>query len=192
MRHLTITLGALALASALVACTGGAQREPSSADAAAPADSPAASSPFGKGDSTLPIPDGDQVNPLLTNGQAVLLAFDALEKRTGKPLRVTSLTSVSGTGLTIHVQEPTHRENVDEWTVMPNGDISGPIPVHITLIGSTGRVTASDIDKEAFDPRKIPFARLNKAEHEALAKAKLQDGRLSEWTFDLQSYMISM
>ena len=197
MKNPAVPLAGLMLSAVLVACTGGSQSAAAAnsvaqQDPALSETSPPQTSPFGAPDKTLKVPDGDDPNPMLTNGQAVLRALDALEKKTGKPLRVTSIVTVSGVGMTLHVQEPKHHSNLDEWVVRSNGEITGPTPVHITLMDSNDRVTDADVDRLTFDPRAIPFARLNKVEHEALAKAKLTDGRLSEWSFDDQGYMISM
>ena len=45
-------------------------------------------------------------SPFLADGQAVLRGFDAIAAKSGKPLRVTSITSDRVNGLQVNVKEP--------------------------------------------------------------------------------------
>ncbi len=141
-------------------------------------------SSYGSGDPALtaPNPGGGPSSPFLADGRAVLKAFDAIEARSGKPLRVTSITSDGVNGLMVNVQEPTHRLNVDAYTVAPSGTLSGPIPVRLMSL-TGGPITQAEVDAEAFDPRAVGFERLAATAREGIARSKYSDARVSEWDF---------
>jgi hypothetical protein len=137
---------------------------------------------YGTGDPSLAAasPGGGPISPFLADGHAVLKAFDAIAARSGKPLRVTSLSSDRTNGLTVNAQEPKHHVNVDEYVVAPDGTLTGPTPVKMMSLNG-GPITARDVDLKAYDPRAIPFARLAQTVRQAIAKSHFADARVSEW-----------
>lgn len=142
-------------------------------------------SSYGTGDPNVAAsnPGGGPISPFLADGQAVLKAFDAIEARSGKPLRVTSLTSDRTNGLMVDVQEPAQRINVDRYTVAPDGTLSGPTPVKLMSL-TGGPITQAEVDEKAFDPRSVGFARLAATARDGIARSKYSDARVSEWDFD--------
>ena len=142
------------------------------------------SSAYGSGDPNLaaPNPGGGSISPFLADGQAVLKAFDAIEAKSGKPLRVTSITSDGVNGLMVNVQEPAHPMNVDRYAVAPNGTLSGPSPVRLMSLNGSA-ITQADVDREAFDPRAVGFERLAATARDGIARSKYPDARVSEWDF---------
>ncbi|MGA8533445.1 MAG: hypothetical protein WB615_05000 [Candidatus Tumulicola sp.] len=142
-------------------------------------------SPYGTGDPKLaaPNPGGGPIDPFLTDGQAVLHALDAIGARSGRPLRVTSMTADGVNGLTVDVQEPAHPTNVDQYKITPDGTLSGPTPVRLMSLNG-GPITQADVDRKAFDPRAVGFARLETTAREGIAQSKYPDARVSEWDFD--------
>ena len=143
-----------------------------------------AGSSYGSGDPQLAAanPGGGPISPFLTNGAAVLKAFDAIEAKSGKPLRVTSITSDGVNGLMVNVQEPDHRLNVDAYTVSPSGTLSGPTPVRLMSL-TGGPITQAEVDAKAFDPRAVGFERLAATARDGIARSKYPDARVSEWDF---------
>lgn len=141
-------------------------------------------SSYGTGDPNLAAtnPGGGPISPFLADGQAVSRAFDAIEARSGKPLRVTSITSDRMNGLMVDVQEPKSRINVDQYTTSPGGTLGGPTPVKLMSL-TGGQITVADVDRRAFDPRAVGFERLTATAREAIAKSKYADARVSEWDF---------
>jgi hypothetical protein len=139
-------------------------------------------SSYGEGDASLAAPNlaGGPIDPFLANGQAVLSALDAIAQKSGTPMRVTSMNADRTNGLTVDVQQPANHVNVDEYVVAPDGKLSGPIPVKLSAMHG-GPVTAADVDAQAFDPKKIAFARLAETAKEAIVKSKFSDARVSEW-----------
>jgi hypothetical protein len=139
-------------------------------------------SPYGEGDASLAAPNlaGGPIDPFLANGQAVLSALDAIAQKSGTPMRVTSMNADRTNGLTVDVQQPANHVNVDEYVVAPDGKFSGPIPVKLSAMHG-GPVTAADVDAQAFDPKRIAFARLAETAKEAIVKSKFSDARVSEW-----------
>ena len=139
-------------------------------------------SPYGEGDASLAAPNlaGGPIDPFLANGQAVLSALDAIAQKSGTPMRVTSMNADRTNGLTVDVQQPANHVNVDEYVVAPDGKLSGPIPVKLSAMHG-GPVTAADVDAQAFDPKRIAFARLAETAKEAIVKSKFSDARVSEW-----------
>ena len=113
----------------------------------------------------------------------MLKALDAIEARSGKPLRVTSMTSDRYNGLMVDVQEPLIRTNVDRYTIAPDGTLSGPTPVKLMSLNG-GPITQADVDRKAFDPRAVGFARLAATAREGIVRSKYPDARVSEWDFD--------
>jgi hypothetical protein len=160
---------AAAVALALAGCSG----------------SSGGSSSYVAGDPNLAAPNlgGGPIDPFLANGQAVLGALDAIAAKSGTPMRVTSMNADRTNGLTVDVQEPANHVNVDEYVVAPDGKLSGPIPVKLSAMHG-GPVTAADVDEQAFDPKKIAFARLAQTAKEAIAKSNFSDARVSEWEID--------
>ncbi len=142
-------------------------------------------SSYGSGDASLAAsnPGSGPISPFLANGQAVLKALDAIEARSGKPLRVTSMTSDRYNGLMVDVQEPAHPANVDQYKIAPDGTLSGPTPVRLMSL-TGGPITQADVDRKAFDPRAVGFARLATTAREGIAQSKYSDARVSEWDFD--------
>lgn len=161
---------AWAAAAVLSACSGSS----SSGDAG-----------YGAGDPTLAAtnPGGGPIDPFLTNGRAVLQALDAIARRSGEPLRVTSISADRITGLTADVQEPAHRINVDRYVVAPDGTLSGPVPVKLMSLDG-GPITAQSVDARAFDPHAIAFAKLAQTARQAIAKSGYADARVTEWDFN--------
>jgi hypothetical protein len=45
-------------------------------------------------------------------------------------------------------------------------------------------VTAADVDRQAFDPKMIGFARLERTAGEAIAKSNFPDARVTQWEID--------
>jgi hypothetical protein len=142
------------------------------------------SSPYGAGDAGLAAanPGGGPVSPFLADGQAVLHALDAIAERSGRPLRITSINADRMNGLSVDVQEPSNHINVDRYVVAPDGTISGPSPVKLMSLDG-GPITAAGVDRQAFDPKAIAFARLTQTAREAIAKSGFADARVSEWEF---------
>ncbi len=157
-----------ALAIALAACSGH-----SSGSGSYPSGDPALAAAN---------PGGGPIDPFLTDGAAVVRAFDAIAALSGRPLRVTSLTADRMTGLTVDVQEPKNHINVDRYVIAPDGTLSGPTPVKMMSMDS-GPITAAKIDQQAFDPRSIAFARLTQTAREAISKSNYPDARVTEWEF---------
>jgi hypothetical protein len=162
-------LVAAAVALALAGCSG----------------SSGGGSSYPAGDPNLAAPNlgGAPIDPFLANGNAVLSALDAIAAKSGKPMRVTSMNADRTNGLTVDVQQPANHVNVDEYVVAPDGNLSGPVPVKLSAMHG-GPVTAADVDAQAFDPKKIAFARLAQTAKEAIAKSNFPDARVSEWEID--------
>jgi hypothetical protein len=160
---------AIGFAFALAACSG----------------SSSGSASYGSGDPSLAAtnPGGGQIDPFLSDGNAVLHALDAIAARSGKPLRVTEISADRINGLMVNVQEPATHINVDRYVVAPDGKLSGPTPVRLMSL-SGGPITAAEVDRRAFNPNAIEFARLAQTAREAIAKSKYPDARVSEWEFD--------
>lgn len=139
-------------------------------------------SAYGSGDPSLaaPNPGGGRIDPFLTDGLAVRRALDAVAERSGRPMRVTSLDADNLNGLTVDVQEPSHRVNVDEYVVAIDGSLKGPTPVQLHSLDG-GPITAALVDARAFDPKVIAFERLTDAAKEAIAKSGQPDARVFQW-----------
>jgi hypothetical protein len=165
MRYATVAI----LLSLLAACSGASSGHGS----------------YGAGDPQLaaPNPGGGPIDPFLTDGRAVLQAFDAIVARSGKPLRVTSLNADRTNGLTVDVQEPQHHMNVDQYAIAPDGTLKGPTPVKVMSLNG-GPVTAATVDQQAFDPYAIAFLRLTQTAREAIGKSNYPDARVTEWEID--------
>jgi hypothetical protein len=155
MKVLRLDVCVIAAALALSACSGASGKGGS----------------YGSGDPTLAAanPGGGPIDPFLSNGQAVLQALDAIAAHSGKPLRVTSISADQVNGLMVDVQEPAKHVNVDRYTIAPDGTLSGPTPVKLMSM-SGGPITAADVDRRAFDPHVIAFARLTPTIRQAIAK----------------------
>jgi hypothetical protein len=140
---------------------------------------------YGTGDPALAAanPGGGAIDPFLSDGEAVLHALDAIAAQSGQPFRVISLNADRLNGLTVHVQEPAHHVNVDQYVVAPDGKMTGPTPVKMIAMGA-GPVTARDVDLQAFDPSKIGLSRLTATARAAIAKSHFSDARVTEWEFD--------
>jgi hypothetical protein len=142
-----------------------------------PAASAADASHYGPGD------------PFLTNGDAVLRALDAIAARSGRPLRVTAISANNVDGLTVDVQEPAHHANVDRYVVAPDGTVADPQPVQVdpqawdSHANVNAPVTAAVVDRQAFDPTAIDFARLAQTAREAIAKSGFADAHVVFWDF---------
>jgi hypothetical protein len=91
-RYASAAACAVAIALLLAACSGSAGR----------------GSSYASGDPNLAAanPGGGPIDPFLTNGDAVLSALDAITARSGRPLRVTSISADQMNGLMVDVQEP--------------------------------------------------------------------------------------
>ncbi|MBV9263427.1 MAG: hypothetical protein JO324_03825 [Candidatus Eremiobacteraeota bacterium] len=141
--------------------------------------------PYGAGDPALAAANvgGGPISPFLTGGHAVLLALDAIAQRSGRPLRVTSISADRVSGLTVEVVEPAHHMNVDRYVVAPDGTLSGPTPVKLMSLDG-GPITAAKVDARAFDPNAIAFANLTKTARTAIAKSGYPDARVTEWEFN--------
>ena len=164
MRVHSLSATAAILAAALVACSGAKQ-------------SPA---PYGTGDPTLAEvnPYGGPVDLFLTDGDAVRKVLATLAPRYA-PFRITSITATSGGGLTLDVVEPIRRDKVVRYIFIATGKTFGPIPVKLEVAGAIA--TPADIARLAFDPKTIAFNRLTSAVRDAIARSKLQHGRISQW-----------
>jgi len=140
---------------------------------------------YGSGDPALAAanPGGGPIDPFLTNGQAVLAALDAIGRRSGGPLRITSISADRINGLTVDAQEPAHHINVDRYVVAPDGTLSGPAPVKLMSLNG-GPITAQSVDARAFDPHAIAFAKLTQTARQAIAKSGYPDARVTEWDFE--------
>lgn len=95
-------------------------------------------------------------------------------------MRVTSLNADNLNGLTVEVQEPAHRMNVDQYVVAPDGSISGPTPVQLHSMDG-GPITAALVDARSFDPKAIAFENLTAAAKAAIAKSGQPDTRVFQW-----------
>jgi hypothetical protein len=139
---------------------------------------------YGSGDPNLAAsnPGGGPIDPFLTDGQAVLQALDAIAARSGRPLRVTSISADGTNGLMVDVQEPQHHIDVDHYVVAPDGTMSGPTPVKLMSMGN-GPITAAVVDERAFDPKAIAFAHLTQTARDAIAKSNYPDARVAQWEF---------
>jgi hypothetical protein len=158
----------LFIISSLIACSGSSSR-----------------GAYGSGDPNLAAsnPGGGAIDPFLTDGQAVLKALDAIAERSGRPIRVTSITADRINGLMVDVQEPAHHINVDRYVVAPDGSLAGPTPVKLMSLDG-GPITAQKVDARAFDPKAIAWARLSQTARDAIAKSGYSDARVTEWEFD--------
>lgn len=128
-------------------------------------------------------PGGGAIDPFLADGSNVRRALDAIAQRSGRPLRVTSLGADNLNGLTVDVQEPAHRMNVDQYVVAPNGALSGPTPVQLHSLDG-GPITAALVDARSFDPNAIAFQNLEQAAKQAIAKSGQPDTRVFQWEID--------
>lgn len=164
LRDAAALIGIL-LACALSACSGSS----SSGD-------------YGPGDPNLaaPNPGGGPIDPFLTNGTAVLRAFDAIAQRSGRPMRVISISADRMNGLMVDVQEPAHHMNVDHYVVAPDGSLTGPTPVQLHSLEG-GPISPATVDAQAFDPKAIAFENLTRAAREAIQKSGYPDARVAEW-----------
>lgn len=162
-----VALGA-ALVCALAACSGS---------------SPSAG--YGAGDPNLAAPNfgGGPIDPFLTNGTAVRRALDEIAQRSGRPMRITSISADRVSGLMVDVQEPAHHMNVDHYVVAPDGSLTGPAPVQLHSLDG-GPINAATVDAHAFDPRSIAFENLTRVAREAIQKSGYADARVSEWDID--------
>jgi hypothetical protein len=169
LRALDRVASALAIALLLVACSS----------------SSGGNSSYGAGDPKLAMsnPGGGPIDPFLTDGRAVLRALDAIAARSGKPLRVTTMNADRLNGLLVDVQEPKNHVNVDHYVVAPDGTLTGPTPVKVMSMDG-GPITAAKVDRQAFDPKAIGFARLTQTAREAIAKSNSPDTRVSQWEID--------
>jgi len=140
---------------------------------------------YGAGDPSLAAanPGGGPIVPFLTNGDAVLQALDAIAGRSGKPLRVTSISADRMNGLMVNVQEPEHHINVDRYAVAADGTLNGPTPVKMMSLDG-GPITAAKVDARAFDPKAVAFANLTRTAREAIAKSGYSDARVTEWDIE--------
>lgn len=140
---------------------------------------------YGTGDPSLAAanPGGGPIVPFLTNGDAVLQALGAIAERSGRPLRVTSISADRMNGLMVNVQEPAHHVNVDRYVVTANGTLDGPTPVKLMSLDG-GPVTAAKVDARAFDPRAVGFANLTRTARAAIAKSGYADARVTEWDIE--------
>ena len=165
---MTHKLAAVSLfALALAACSGGSSGGGGS---------------YGAGDPNLAASNmgSGPIDPFLADGTAVLKALDAIAAKSGTPLRVTDLTADRNNGLTVNVQEPANHVNVDQYVVAPDGTLTGPTPVKMMSMDG-GPITAAKVDRQAFDPKSIPFAKLADTAREAIAKSNMTDARVSQW-----------
>jgi hypothetical protein len=164
MRVHSLSVSAAIFAAALVACSGSKENP----------------APYGTGDPTLAAvnPYGVALNPFLTDGNAVRRALATLAPRY-VPFRITSIAATSGGGLTVDVVTPVRRDKVVRYILLPTGKTYGPIPVKLVVSGAIA--TAADIAQLAFDPNTIAFGRLTPAVRDAIARSKLQKGRISQW-----------
>jgi hypothetical protein len=169
LRALCLAASAVAVALGLAACSASSSR---------------GGSPYGTGDPNLAAsnPGGGPIDPFLSDGRAVLHALDAIAAHSGRPLRVTTMNADRTNGLTVDVQEPTKRVNVDQYVVAPDGTLSGPTPVKVMSLNGRA-ITAADVDRQAFDPKSIAFARLARTAREAIAKSNFPDARVTQWEF---------
>lgn len=163
-----MVFGACAFAFALAACSGGGGTHGG----------------YGSGDPNLAAanPGGGPIDPFLTDGQAVLNALDAIAARSGRPMRITSIDADQMTGLSVDVQEPANRINVDQYVISPDGTLKGPTPVRLMSLNG-GPITVAEVNARAFDPHAIAFARLTQTAREAIAKSGYSDARVMEWEF---------
>ena len=140
---------------------------------------------YGSGDASLAAanPGGGPIVPFLTDGNAVLRALDAIAGRSGRPLRVTSISADWMNGLMVNVQEPAHHMNVDRYVVTADGSLNGPTPVKLMSLDG-GPITAAKVDARAFDPAAVAFANLARTARQAIAKSGYADARVTEWDIE--------
>lgn len=163
------SFGALLIVFGIAACSGSSH----------------GGSSYGSGDPSLaaPNPAGGQIDPFLTDGRAVLRAFNAVASRAGAPLRVTTISADGVNGLTLDVQEPKRHVNVDRYVVAADGSISGPAPVKLMSLDG-GPITAASVDQRAFDPKAVAFARLAQTDRDAIRRSNYPDARVTQWEID--------
>lgn len=166
LRHSRSMLFALGVAGLLCACSG-------------------SRGAYGTGDPNLAAasPGGGPIDPFLTDGRAVIQALDAIALHSGRPMRITTISADRTNGLTVDVQEPAHRMNVDRYVVAPNGALSGPIPVRLMSLDG-GPITAAEVDERAFDPKAVAFTNLTATARSSIAKSGYPDARVAEWEID--------
>lgn len=128
-------------------------------------------------------PGGGPIVPFLANGDAVVQALDAIAGRSGKPLRVTSISTDRTNGLMVNVQEPANHMNVDRYVVTADGTLQGPTPVKLMSLDG-GPITAAKVDARAFDPKAVAFANLTSTVRAAIAKSGYADARVTEWDIE--------
>lgn len=164
MRVHTLTATAALLVAALAACSGSKQNP----------------APYGTGDPNLAAinPYGGPIDPFLTNGDAVRKALATLPARYS-PVRLTSISAQNGGGLIADVVEPVRADKVVRYIFQSSGKTLGPIPVKLVIAGAVA--TRADIAGLAFDPNTIAFSRLADGVRDAIARSKLQNGRISQW-----------
>jgi hypothetical protein len=140
---------------------------------------------YGQADPKLAAanPGGGPIDPFLTDGQGVIRALGDIAQRSGKPLRVTSISADGVNGLVADVQEPNHHINVDHYVVAIGGTLTGPTPVKMMSMDG-GPITAAKIDARVFDPNAIAFVRLSKTAQQAIAKSGYSDSRVTQWEID--------
>jgi hypothetical protein len=140
---------------------------------------------YGTGDPNLAAsnPGGGPIDPFLTDGHAVMQALDTIARRSGSPMRITSISADRINGLMVDVQEPAHHINVDHYVVGPDGTISGPTPVKLVSMDG-GPITVHTVDARAFSPNAIAFADLAATAKAAIAKSGYADARVTEWEID--------
>ncbi len=142
----------------------------------------AASVSYGTGDPKLGMPAvTGAINPFLTDGQTVTRGLDAVAASAGLPLRIVLISASAAGGLTVDVRSPARHGNLVRYLIQTNGTMLGPIPEK--LVSPAGVViTPPQIARLVFDPKAVPFARLAQMEREAIAKTKLPDARVAEWS----------
>jgi len=140
---------------------------------------------YGTGDPNLAAsnPGGGPIDPFLTDGHAVTQALDAIAQRSGRPMRITSISADRINGLMVDVQEPAHHINVDRYVVGPDGTLSGPTPVKLMSMDG-GPITVQKVDARAFSANAIAFADLAATSKAAIAKSGYADARVTEWEID--------
>jgi hypothetical protein len=128
-------------------------------------------------------PGGGPIDPFLADGKAVTQALDDIAQRSGRPMRITSISADRINGLMVDVQEPAHHMNVDHYVVGPDGTISGPTPVKLMSLDG-GPITVQKVDARAFSPSAVAFADLAATAKAAIAKSGYSDARVTEWEID--------
>jgi hypothetical protein len=99
-------------------------------------------------------------------------AIQKIRARVGEPFRVLRI-SIDGDDMSVQVQDPTKRENVDEYRC-DHGEVRAPTPVR--LFGDTDQQT---LEANVFDPADLDLTKIGDLLREGNDKIQLEGRELS-------------